>query len=114
MNRARLIVAATLVGASLVAVHAQTSAPPMTSVLAGKKFTAPIKGPAEVELMKPETKKEKDMVVTKIKVRNASAAPIARLTVDESWYDKAGALVSGSKGVINGLLQPGEIQTITI
>ena len=115
MNRARLIVAATLVGASLVAVHAQTPAtPPMTSVLAGKKFTAPIKGPAEVELTKPVTKKEKDMVITKIQVRNASAAPIARLTVDESWYDKAGALVSGSKGVINGLLQPGEIQTITI
>ena len=75
MNRARLIVAATLVGASLVAVHAQTPAtPPMTSVLAGKKFTAPIKGPAEVELTKPVTKKEKDMVITKIQVRNASAA----------------------------------------
>jgi hypothetical protein len=115
MNRARLILAATLVGASLAAAHAQTpAAPPMTSVLAGKKFTAPIKGPAEVELLKPVTKKEKDMVVTKIQVRNASAAPIARLTVDESWYDKGGALVAGSKGVINGLLQPGEVQTITI
>jgi hypothetical protein len=117
MMRARYVLAATVMGASLtgVAMFAQTpQAPPMTPVLAGKKFTPPVKGPAEVELTKPVTKKEKDMVVTRIQVKNVSTAPIARLTVDESWYDKGGALVAGSKGVINGLLQPGEIQTIVI
>jgi hypothetical protein len=115
MNRARLTVAATLVGATLAAsaAFAQTP-PPMTSVLAGKKFTPPVKGAAEVELTKPVTSKVKDMVVTKITVKNVSPGPIARLTVDESWYDAGGALVAGGKGVINGLLQPGEIQTITI
>jgi hypothetical protein len=117
MIRARYVLAATVMGASLtgVSMFAQTpQAPPMTPVLAGKKFTPPIKGPAEVELTKPVTKKEKDMVVTKIQVKNDSNAPIARLTVDESWYDKGGALVAGGKGVINGLIQPGEIQTIVI
>jgi len=117
MNRARLTFAATLVGVSFVAITAvaQTpQAPPMTSVLAGKKFTPPIKATAKVELAKPVTRKEIDMVVTKILVKNVSNGPIARLTVDESWYDKGGTLVAGSKGVINGLLQPGEIQTITI
>jgi hypothetical protein len=115
MNRARLTVAATLVGATLAATaaFAQTP-PPMSSVLAGKKFTPPVKGAAEVELTKPVTTKVKDSVITKIMVKNTSAGPIARLTVDESWYDAGGALVAGGKGVINGLLQPGEIQTIVI
>jgi len=54
------------------------------------------------------------MVVTRIQVRNTMKAPIARLTVDETWYDKGGALVTGSKGIINGLLQPDEVQTVEI
>jgi hypothetical protein len=115
MNRARFFAAATLVGAAFAATTSfAQQPPPMTSVLAGKKFTPPLKGPAEVDFLKPETKHEKDMVVTRIKVRNASNAPIARLTIAETWYDKGGATVGGSKGVINGLLQPGEVQTIVI
>jgi maleate cis-trans isomerase len=54
------------------------------------------------------------MVQTVIKVRNASAGPIARLQIQETWYDKSGAIVAGGKAGVNGLLQPGEIQTITI
>ncbi len=91
MNRARLILAATLVGASFVAAHAQTpAAPPMTSVLAGKKFTPPFKGQAEVDFTKPVTKNEKEMVITKIMVKNNAAGPLLRLTVDETWYDAGG------------------------
>ena len=37
-----------------------------------------------------------------------------RYQPSETWYDKGGAIVAGGKGVINGLLQPGEIQTIVI
>jgi hypothetical protein len=115
MKRARFFAAAILVGAAFTATAALAQTPPpMSSVLAGKKFTPPLKGPADVEFMKPETKHEKDMVVTRIKVRNASNAPIARLTIAETWYDKGGATVGGGKGVINGLLQPGEVQTIVI
>ena len=115
MTRARLTAAVTLLGATLAATAAVAQTPPpMSSVLAGKKFTPPIKGAAEVEFTKPETKRDKDMIITKIKVRNASNAPIARLTIAETWYDKGGTPVGGSKGIINGLLQPGEVQTITI
>ena len=117
MNRARFAFAAALIGASLVSgsVLAQTQAPPpMTSVLAGRKFTPPIRGQADVDFTKPVTKREKDMVVTRITVKNTSNAPIPRLTVDETWYDKSGGLVTGGKGVVNGLLQPGEIKTIEI
>ncbi len=54
------------------------------------------------------------MVQTTLKVRNASPEPIARLMVTETWFDGAGGIVGGGRGVINGLLQPGEVQTITI
>jgi len=117
MNRARCSFAATLVGVSFVSavLVAQTAtAPPMTSVLAGKKLTPPIRGQAEVDYTKPLTKRVKEMVVTTIQVRNTSAAPIPRLTITETWYDAGGATVGGGKGAINGLLQPGEVQTIVI
>ena len=42
-----------------------------------------------------------------------ATAPIPRLTVDETWYDKAGNNVAAGEGaLINGLLQPGEVQTV--
>jgi len=122
MTRARSAFAATLAGASLVTAFAfadqsgqgTTPAPPMQSILAGKKFVQPIKGQADVEYTKPVTKKEKSMVVTRIMVKNISNAPIPRLTIDETWYSKDGQMVTGGKGFINGLLQPGEIKTVEI
>ena len=116
MNRARLTFAATLVGASLVAtaVFAQTpAAPPMTSVLAGKKFTPPFKGQADLDFTGPITKNVKGMVTTTFQVKNNMNAPLLRLTIDETWYDAAGGLVTGGKGVVNRL-EPGEIGTLTI
>jgi hypothetical protein len=113
MNRARLTLAATLVGASLVAVHAQTPAAPMTSVLAGKKFSPAFKGQAELDYTKPVTKREKDMVVTTIMVKNNATGPLLRLTIDETWYDAGGGLVTGGKGVVPRL-EPGEVATVKI
>ena len=116
MNRARFTFAATLVGASCIAATALAQAqqpPPMTSVLAGKKFTPPFKGQAEIEFTKPVTKRDKDMVVTTVQVRNTQTAPVLRLTIDETWYDKAGGLVTGGKGVLPRL-EPGEIATVKI
>jgi hypothetical protein len=116
MNRAPFALAATFVtlfaGAALAG--QATQAPPMTSVLAGKKFTPPVRGQADVEFTAPVSRREKNFVITRIQVKDISNAPIARLTITETWYDKGGAVVTGSKGFINGLLQPGEIQTITI
>src|SRR5262249_13201354 len=115
MNRAHVVVAATLLCGGLATVaNAQNPAPPpMSPVLAGKKFTAPFKGQAEVDFTKPVTKRDKDMVVTTLQVKNNTNAPLLRLTVDETWYDKAGGLVTGGKGVVNRL-EPGEIGTVKI
>jgi len=120
--KVRFALAATLVGASLVAagLSAQTAqtpppqTPPMQSSLAGKKLTPPVKGQADVDYTKPETKRKGPNVITTIKVKNTSTAPIGRLKIIETWFDKSGGTIPGGEGVINGLLQPGEIQTIEI
>lgn len=115
MNRARVAFGATLIATMLAAgtALAQT-APEMRQVLAGKKFTPPVKGEALIDFTAPVTKRDGANVVTKITVRNSSLAPVPRLTIAETWFDKSGAIVAGSKGMVNGLMQPGEIQTITI
>jgi hypothetical protein len=86
----------------------------MTTVLSGKTFVAPIRGEAVVEFAPPTTRREKDFVVTRFTVRNASERPIARLTITETWYGKDQAVVTGGKGSVNGLMQAGEVQTIVI
>jgi hypothetical protein len=117
MNRARFAVAATLVSSTIYAgaiVAAQE--PPLQSVLAGRKFAPPVKGEALIEFTQPVTKRVQgtSTVQTTIKVRNGSLAPVARLQITESWFDKAGLVVASGRKAINGLLQPGEVQIITI
>ncbi|MEP7303935.1 MAG: hypothetical protein ABJA98_00320 [Acidobacteriota bacterium] len=122
MNRRRHFFAATIVGAmcggGLTFAQAPADpapkAPEMKSVLAGKKFTPPIRGEATIDIIKSPTRREGTTLVTKIQVKNTSPGPIPRLTVDETWYDKKNNLIPGGKGVINGLLQPGEIQTMEV
>jgi hypothetical protein len=110
------IAAAALLGVELIAQTTTTNptAPPMTSVLAGKKLTPPIRGEAALEWVDPKPERKGDMVITKMTVRNASAGPIARLTINETWYNKAGANVTAGRGVIQGLLQPGEVAVVEI
>ena len=123
MNRASHLFAATVAGiiaAGSLTLGAQDpatpppKAPEMKQVLAGKKFTPPIKGEATVDIVKSPTRREGTTLVTKIQVKNTSTGPIPRLTVDETWYDKKNNLIPGGKAVINGLLQPGEIQTMEV
>jgi hypothetical protein len=117
MNRVHFAVAATLISTTMFAgavVAAQSTQ--LTPVLAGKKVIPPIKGEATIDFTQPVTKAlpGKNLVQTTIKVKNSTPSPIARLMVAETWYDGAGAIIAGGRGVINGLLQPGEVQTITI
>jgi len=116
MIRTRLTVAASILGACMAtaAVLAQSSqTAPLSPILSGKKFTPPFKGQADVDFTKPVTKRDKDMVVTTLQVKNTMNAPLLRFTVDETWYDKAGGLVTGGKGVVNRI-EPGEVATVKI
>jgi hypothetical protein len=119
MNRARFFSAATLAGAGLLGVslfaqNPPAQAPEMKSVLAGKKFTPPIKGEANIDFVKSPSRRDGTTIVTKIVVKNTSNAPIPRLRVAESWYDKDGNMIPGGDAVVNGLLQPGEVATLEI
>ncbi|MES1254869.1 MAG: hypothetical protein ABUS56_04635 [Acidobacteriota bacterium] len=116
MTRVRRHLAATLAGALFAAgaAFAQGTPPPFTPILSGKTFVPPIKGAADIEYTKPVPKREKDNVIIRLTVKNVSNAPIARLSVAETWYDKGGATIAGGQGAINGLLQPGEVKTLTV
>jgi len=120
MIRARNVFAATLAGAALAGVttlaaqQAAPKPPELKSVLAGKKFTPPIRGQADVDYVKGQSKREGTTIITKITVKNTSNAPIPRLKVSENWYDKDGNMIPGGDAVINGLLQPGEVQVMEI
>jgi hypothetical protein len=116
MSRARIAVAAILAATPFVAgpLLAQQTTTSMPSVLAGKKVVPPLKGDAVIEFTAPQTARVGNNIVTKITVKNLSPAPVARLRVNETWYDKAGGVVGGNQGFINGLIQPNEIQVITI
>ena len=117
MTRARFAIVATLVGASVAGTAAAPvlaqKAPEFKSVLTGKKVDPPFKGQAEVEFV-PATKRNGDTVITTIKVKNLASGPIARLTIDETWFDKGGNIVGGSKGTLAQMLAPGAVDTLTI
>jgi hypothetical protein len=117
MTRARFAVVAALVGAGIVVapggLMAQT-APEFKQVLAGKKVEPPIKGQAEVEFTQPVTKKNGDNVVTTIRVKNVATAPISRLKVAETWFDKAGNIVAAGEGTLDKPLAAGAVDTVTI
>jgi hypothetical protein len=132
MNRACLLVAAPVIAVIAVsvgvpgtnnAVLAQTApaaqpavpAPQLTPILAGRKITPPLKGEAQIQVVWPiVSKRDKDDVVTKVQVKNLSSGPVKGLTIAQPWYNKAGAISAEPRGVISGLLQPNEVQIITI
>ncbi len=115
MNRSRIAVVAALVGVSLAGTSLLAQkAPEMHPILAGKKVDPPIKGQAEIEFTQPVTKRNGDVVTTNIKVKNVSAAPIARLTIAETWFDKGQTQVATSQGSLDKPLNPGAVDTVTI
>jgi len=120
----RALVGATLAAAVVsVTVLAQSNSPasssaPLTPILSGKKFTPPIKGDASIDFIASKTVREgtgdKAVLVTKFQVKNTSNAPIARLKIVETWYDKDGNVIPGGEASVNGLLQPNEVQSLEV
>src|SRR5262245_33411872 len=107
-------VSASFVAAPVFAQDAAPQAPPMKSVLAGKKFTPPVRGEATIDIIKQPTRREGTTLITKIQVKNTSPGPIPRLKVAETWFDKDGGMIPGGEAVVNGLLQPNEVTTLEV
>ena len=117
MKGARFGVATTVIAVALGAGTVLAQAPQLTPVLAGKgTFLAPIHGQADVEFTKANIKKDEKTgtIISTFFVKNTMDKPIARLEVDDTWYDKDGQVITGGTGVIQGLLNPGEIKEMRI
>ena len=79
------------------------------------KLISPVRGEAELGYLKPVTKREGNMIVTTIKIKNLASAPIAGLKVDEFWYDKAGDPVTGAQPFrYRKPLMPGEVIDVVL
>ena len=82
------------------------------------RLVAPVRGVAPITYTKPIVKRGKqdgrEFITTTFQVKSVAAAPIARFTVEEFWYDKGGNPVSGDRFVYPKPLQPGEVITITL
>ena len=74
----------------------------------------PVRGIAEIQYIQGQPRVEKDIIVTTFQVKNMSAAPIARLTIEEFWWDKQRNPVSGDKEFLKKPLAPGEVATIVL
>lgn len=116
MKRAALatlvaVVWVTVLGA--VALHARQPAQGQQPA-APRKFVIPVRGQAELGMIKPVVKVEGTEVVTTIKVKNLSTGAIAGLKVDEYWYDKTGNMLPGGQFRMRQPLNPGEVATITL
>jgi hypothetical protein len=91
-----------------VAQEATAQTPPKTV------WINPVKGTAEIQYVMGVPKPEKDMIVTTFQVKNLATAPIARLTIEEFWWDKNNNPVSGDKQFLRKPLAPGEVGTIVL
>jgi len=80
-----------------------------------KKLVAPVRGEAVLGYVRPISRREGNMIVTTIKVKNLMKAPIAGLKVDEFWYDKAGEPVTGAQPFrLRRPLQPDEVVDVVL
>jgi len=115
LNRAFLALAL-VAGLASVAV-AQTAQPTQTPAAPATptKWVAPVRGTADIQYVKPVIKVEKDgTIVTTFQVKNVSNGAIARLTIEEYWWDKNNSPVTGDKQFLKKPLMPGEVATVVL
>jgi hypothetical protein len=102
------------------AAKASTAAKPATGTTGSTapatpaKFTQPLKGLAHIQVIQGPTKTVGNDIVTTIKIRNVSDAPIALLRADELWYNKARSTqISGDSYSHKRPFLPGEVIEVT-
>jgi len=78
-----------------------------------RKLVAPVRGDANVEITKPDTKIIGNEVVTVIRVKNVATAPIAGFKIEENWY-KGGDAIGGDVYRHPRPFQVGEVIQITL
>jgi hypothetical protein len=89
---------------------------PAAAPAAKAKWIAPVKGIASIEVIQGTSRKVGNDVVTVLKVKNLSKAPIAGFRADEYWYDKSQQpkVVTGDTERWQKPFQPGEVIEMTM
>jgi hypothetical protein len=91
--------------------------PATTPPAAPAKFIKPLKGTADIQFMQiGQSKRVGNEIVTVLKVKNLSNAPVSLLKVDEYWYDKGNPpkVITGDQQRYLKPFMPGEIIDITM
>lgn len=81
------------------------------------KFVKPLKGTADIQFMQVgQSKKVGNDIVTVLKIKNLSNAPVSLLKVDEYWYDKGTPpkVITGDQQAYRKPFMPGEIIELTM
>ena len=101
----RLVTAVLMLGFLGLTALAQGTQTPATP----RKIVPPVRGEAQIEILKPDTRVVGGEVVTKLKIRNASPGSIALLTVTDTWYDRDGNVMPGDSQKYRKPFLPGEV-----
>jgi hypothetical protein len=113
-RRALVFVGFALLLPAMAVAQGTPAAPAAASPPAKTKWIPPVKGVAEIGILKPDTKVVGKDVVTKIKIKNLSSGSIALLRVDEYWYDKAGNMLPGDTQRWRKPFNPGDVIEIEL
>jgi hypothetical protein len=94
---------------------AQTAPPAQSPAAARAKWVAPVKGLAEVQIVKSDSKRIGKDIVTNFKIKNMSAGAIALFRIDEYWYDTSPKpqVVTGDTQRYGKPILPGEVVEMT-
>ncbi len=112
LNRAflALTLALVLVGGAAAAFAQEPASQPNKPV-----WINPLHGTAEIQYVTSQVKLDKEGYVVKtFEVKNMSTAPIARLKIEQFWWDKSNNPVPGDAQFLKKPLMPGEIATIVL
>lgn len=98
---------------SALAQAAKPATPTTTASATQAKWSTPVKGTAYIEVIRGNSKKVGNDMVTTVKVKNVSNGPIALLRMDETWYNKSRAPVTGDTAQVRAPIQPGQVVELT-
>jgi hypothetical protein len=99
----------------LAAAVAFAQAPAQQNPPARAKWVAPVKGVAEVQIIKSDSKNNGKEIVTNFKIKNMSSGAIALFRIDEYWYTQGQKpqLVTGDTQRYPKPILPGEVVEMT-
>ena len=73
-----------------------------------------VRGLAEISYTQPQARREQDLIITSMRVKNVSENAIAGFRVDEFWFDAAGNTVTGDTFRIRAPFLAGQVLDVEL